>query len=181
MPPLVVHFAAHCSPSSARMALGRPWCFVALVLALATDGSPAAASLTLGPTGRAPRRTRTRRRSSLGAWLALDLLGTLARVAECDDESIERVGLLSLLSVLFFNGTRIAFPPRQLHQPWRESDPSGFLDITRPCTRPRGAQSRVINERMTRMRRMGQRTIRASTGRATDCFVDRSGRTVSRS
>ena len=58
----------------------------------------------------------------------------------------------------------------------RTEGTASILEIARPCTRPRGAQSRVINERMTRMLRMGQRAVRASTGRATDFFVDRSGR-----
>ena len=64
----------------------------------------------------------------------------------------------------------------------RTEGTASILEIARPCTRPRGAQSRVINERMTRMLRMGQRTMRASTGRAGDCFclLDRAG-TVGRS
>src|SRR5207248_8211914 len=79
-------------------AVGRPWCFVTPVQALAVD---VAARL---PTGRAPRRTRTRRVSSLGVCSRWDLLGTPARVAERDDESTERARFEVLIAV-GFNGT----------------------------------------------------------------------------
>src|SRR5438477_1744827 len=85
------------------MALGLSWCFVSLVLALTAETLLAMARL---PTGRAPRRTRARRKSSLGTWLALDLIGALARVAECDDESKERDEVAECFTV--FNGTRIS-------------------------------------------------------------------------
>src|SRR5215207_6026099 len=94
------------TPLSRRVAFDRPWRGITLVLALTVRVSGAVAQL---PTGCAPRRPRARRRSTLGASIALDRFGALARAAERTEEFIERAGLRSPVPVVF-NGTRIAFP-----------------------------------------------------------------------